>query len=77
MCLPYYSSSVVKVSYVFYMLYYLIKKFELSFCNFLCPIERDYVCIQLYIPTKMFHDETVVFPLLNEKNIYFIKAIGE
>ena len=61
MCLPYYSSSVVKVSCVLFMLHYLIRMFTLNYCNFLYSIKRNHVCILSYIPIKICHDEAVLF----------------
>lgn len=52
---------------VFYLCCGLIKPFELNIYNFLCPVERDRVCIRSYIPTKICHSETVMFSLLNQK----------
>ena len=70
-CLPYYSSSVVKVGCVLLMLCYLIKKFELNFCKFSASHWREHACILSYIPTKICHDEAVMFLLSNQKIIFY------
>lgn len=52
---------------VFIYVRLLNKKFELNFCNFLRPSERDHVCIPSYIPTKICHDQTSMLLLLSKK----------
>lgn len=57
---------------VFIYVILLNKMFELNFCNFLCPSERDHVCIPSYIPTNICHDQTSMLLLLDEKeNVLF------